>query len=265
MAANTSIPWAAAHCCAAVAIRSTMSSSWYGSWWNSASRLTPGGDRHGHGVLHRAVAPRALLLELARRVLGVVDQQVDAAAQLEDRLGDRRRVVGLLVVADVGDAEIVALDAVAGHRPVVRNGAGVHDVRADGELRLGAVDRDVAVELVERDREQRRADRAQQDLARMAAVELRRGVDRQAGAAAQQRLEERQALHVVPVEVAEQAGAVEQLVRSASTRRSTASPCRGRTAAAARRATAPTRTRCCRRGGRCRRSGTVSSRAHHRR
>ena len=40
MAAKTSIPWAAAHCCAAVVICSIISSSWYGSWWNSARRLT---------------------------------------------------------------------------------------------------------------------------------------------------------------------------------------------------------------------------------
>ena len=104
------------------------------------------------------------------------------------------------------------LDPVAGHRAVVGNVAGVHAVGADGELRLGPVDDDLAGELVERDREQRRADRAEQHLAGMAAVVLRRGVDRQAGAAAQQRLEERQTLHVVPVQVAEQAGAVEQLI-----------------------------------------------------
>ena len=55
-------------------------------------RQPPGADLGGqpHRVLDGAVAPRALAGELGRRVLGVVDQQVDAVAQLEDAVGDAR-------------------------------------------------------------------------------------------------------------------------------------------------------------------------------
>ena len=60
--------------------------------------------RQPHGVLDGAVPPRALAGELGRRVLGVVDQQVDALAQVEHAVGDVRPAHRLLVVADVGDA-----------------------------------------------------------------------------------------------------------------------------------------------------------------
>src|SRR4029079_18208264 len=48
-----------------------------------------------HRVLDRAVAPRALAGELGRRVLGVVDQQVDAVAELGDAVGDAGSFRGL--------------------------------------------------------------------------------------------------------------------------------------------------------------------------
>ncbi len=70
---------------------STVSSSWSGSWWNSASRRAPGLGRDPHGVVDRAVAPRAPSgRELVGRVLGVVDQQVGTVAQLEHAVGRPR-------------------------------------------------------------------------------------------------------------------------------------------------------------------------------
>ena len=66
-----------------------------------------------HGVLDRAVPPVALALELGRRVLRVVDQQIDALAQPPHLLVDQQPPGRLLVVAHVGDARAVVRDAVA--------------------------------------------------------------------------------------------------------------------------------------------------------
>ena len=53
----------------------------------------------------RCSGPTCAFGELRRRVLGVVDQQVDAVAQLEHAVGDAAHPsTRLLVVADVGDA-----------------------------------------------------------------------------------------------------------------------------------------------------------------
>ena len=108
---------------ASAASRSSSSSSRSGSWWNSARRRAPDLRRQPHGVLDGAVAPRALRGELRRRVLGVVDQQVDAAHSSRTRSSTSQRVARLLVVADVGDAGAPVGHAVAvrladvGHRP----------------------------------------------------------------------------------------------------------------------------------------------------
>ena len=68
--------------------------------------------------------------------------------------------------------------------------------------------RTVALELLGRDREVRRLHHAGEDLAERAFL-LARAVDVERVARPVQRHEERQALHVVPVEVAQQDGAVE--------------------------------------------------------
>ena len=68
---------------------STVSSSWVGSWWNSARRRAPDSCGDVHRVVDRAVAPGGLRRELLGGVLRVVDEQVDAVAQLEHRVGTR--------------------------------------------------------------------------------------------------------------------------------------------------------------------------------
>ena len=49
--------------------------------------------RDVHRVVDRAVTPVALVLELGRRVLRVVDQQVDAVAEVEHVVGTKSSAV----------------------------------------------------------------------------------------------------------------------------------------------------------------------------
>ena len=65
-----------------------------------------------HRVVDRAVTPVALVLELARRVLRVVDQQIDAVDELEHLVGDEvvaarlgPAAARLTVVGEVGDRD----------------------------------------------------------------------------------------------------------------------------------------------------------------
>ena len=211
-AANTSTPSCSPHRWAAFVIFSIISSSWNGSWWNSASRFALATDatQTAYSTVqwpHVFFCSNSAAVYCASWI-----SRSTLRHRLDDRFGDLARIVGLLVVADVGDALVVELDPIAGHRAVVRNVAGVHAVVADRELRLGAVHDDLAGDLAEADGEQRRPDRVQQHLAGVSTIVLRRGVNRHLGAGAQQRLEERQALHVIPVQVAEQARSIEHLV-----------------------------------------------------
>ena len=96
--ATTSIPRALPHAAAAPASASRRSSSCEGSWWNRTSVRAPRLGRQPDRVLDHAVAPVALQLELGRGVLRVVDQHVDARAQLHragrDARTNRRTVAG---------------------------------------------------------------------------------------------------------------------------------------------------------------------------
>ncbi len=175
-------------------------------------RQSLGADLAGQpdGVLDRAVAPVALLGELGRRVLGVVDQQVDALAQPPHRLGDLRAAVRLLVVADVGHAGRPVGDPIAQRLADVRDLRRLDLVAADAETGLRRPDVDVAGEAVEADREQWRLDRVGEHLGGPASVLLVRRVHDELGFLVEQRAEERQPLHVVPVEVADQARPLER-------------------------------------------------------
>ena len=100
-------------------------------------------SRDVHRVVDRAVAPVPLRLVLLVRVLRVVDQQVDAVAQLEHLL--RNVVVGIVgiatraVVGDVRDRHAVPVDAVAERRADVAHPTRPH---------LGEPDREVVVARV---------------------------------------------------------------------------------------------------------------------
>ena len=84
--------------------------------------------RNLDGVVHRAVAPIRAGGELEVVELGVMDQHVDAAAQLQHGGIDLgRSAPWLLVVAEVGDGRAVRGDAVTGRGPEVGNGRS-HDL-----------------------------------------------------------------------------------------------------------------------------------------
>ncbi len=181
--------------------------------------------RDVHRVVHRAVTPVALVLELRRRVLRVVDQQIDAVAELEDILGDV--LVGvrvatdlastgcthpatLTVVGEVRDRDAVPIEPVTERRSDVADPAGPHlrGGRHREVVLTDIVEPHFALELLRRDREVRRLHHPGEDLADRAFL-LARAVHVERVAAAVERHEERESLDVVPVEMAQQDGAVE--------------------------------------------------------
>jgi len=120
--------------------------------------------RQPHGVLDGAVTPRALRGELGRRVLGVVDQEVDAAAELLHAFVDPQRGARLLVVADVGHAGAAVAHPVPVGLADMGHGARLHLVATDPEALGGVADLDPAREVVQPDREQGRADRLREHI-----------------------------------------------------------------------------------------------------
>ena len=141
-----------------------------------------------------------------------MDQQVDTLGQLEHRGVDRVQVARRLVVADVRDLHPAPLDAVADGRPDVWHGAD-HDLRvADREVVGGhAVEVHVALELGKVDREVRRLHQPAEDLGQRP-LSLVRAVHVEPRPGGVNGREERQALHVIPVDVGDEGGGGESLV-----------------------------------------------------
>ena len=169
--------------------------------------------RHEHRVVDRAVAPVVLLGELVGGVLGVVDDEVGAVAQLEHRVADLvAAVVGHLVVGQVGDDRPAHLDPVAVVGAHVGHGPHPHLGAVDLDVAVGdVVEADLAVQLLDRHREERRPHELVERLGQRARL-LGRAVDVELRPRRQDRGEERQALHVVPVHVGDQGRAPERAV-----------------------------------------------------
>ena len=271
---------------AATSSWSIWSSLCAGSWWKSARRWAPGFLRHVHRVVDGAVTPVPLVLELGRRVLRVVDQQVDAVAEVEHVLG--HEVVG------VGRRRSPALPAGAerspgrgrrgtrSRRPASRAGSRASGRRGGSSATAPSPwstsgksssptswNADVALELLGRDREVRRLHHPGEDLAERA-FGLARAVHVERVARPVQRHEERQALHVVPVQMAQQDGAVEVQVLERGVLeqrrdRSCAAPSRGRRRSAPGPRPRPRHRRCSRRSGPAAGRRTVSNRGRRER
>ena len=110
------------------------------------------------GVANGAMAPVRALYELVGRELGVVDQHVDSIGQGQDSLVDPCRFGdGLLVVADVGDADTVPVDPVAVGCADMGDGSDGDRCRAHGEAPcVHVMEFDLAGQVTEPDREVRR-------------------------------------------------------------------------------------------------------------
>jgi hypothetical protein len=166
-----------------------------------------------HRVLDRAVAPMAFRSVFLVRVLRVVDEHVDAVAQLEHLL--RHVVVRVLgatartVVGDVRDRDAVPVHTESERRTDVTHPARPNLRDTDREVVVARVVKThVARELRGRDREVRRPHHCGEHVAERP-VGLTRPVHVETRRLAVQRREERQPLHVVPVQVREQDRAVE--------------------------------------------------------
>ena len=173
--------------------------------------VRPARGRDLDRVVDGAVTPVRPLGELGVVVLGVVDQQVDVAAQLEHCRIHRGRPRGrLLVVAHVGHRPAIPLDAVPEGGPHVghprRGDRGVVDLEPAG---FGVVEPDMARQRLDLDREVGRREESA-DHVREWLAGLDRRVEVQLRTCGEQRREEGDPLHVVPVQVREQRGASER-------------------------------------------------------
>ncbi len=161
-------------------------------------------------VLDGAVTPRALDHVLVGGVLRVVDQEVDAVAELEHVVGDV--VVGVFghgagtVVGEVRDRHALGLDAEPERRIGVAHPPGAHLRPVEREVVVGdGLEGDLTPQLLGRDREVGRAHHVAEDLAERSRL-LVRSDHGHRPATGRQRREERQALDVVPVEMRQQHG-----------------------------------------------------------
>ena len=175
-----------------------------------------------HGVVDRAMTPVALRLVFGGGVLRVVDEHVDAVAQLEDLVRDE--VVGVLgmtarpVIRDVGHRDAVEVDAEAERRPDMAHPARAHLRLTDREVVLArAVEPHVACELAGRNREEGRPHHLREHVTQRG-VELARPEHVEGRTLAMQRREEGEALDVIPVQVRQQRRAVELTVAATRVR-----------------------------------------------
>ncbi len=177
--------------------------------------LHPASHRQVHGVLHRAVSPAAPGGILAVGILRVVNEQVDAGDEREMpllagmheamRLPARRVLPPEgLVVGDVRDADLAGVQAIAeGRRGVVDHlrgrAIGPHaepllPQLLEGDLRAQLVELDGKVRVLHLPRER----------ALQRAIDAARAVDAEPAAGDVGGEEERKALNVVPMGVADE-------------------------------------------------------------
>ena len=203
----------------------------------------------------RCSGPSGLRRELGLGVLGVVDQQVGAVAQLEHDVGSTWRAVdGLLVVADVGDGR--RRRARSGSRSVVPMWGTWAAVTVAPSR---SIERPAFEGRGSGCSPGRSAGRTGKNGGRMNSSKasarptpvVGRAVDVEAGSRRAARREEREALDVVPVEVGDQGVGRGRARRAARSRRRTAGRCRGRARSARARAPRARRRRCCPRSGGC--------------
>ncbi len=167
-------------------------------------------SRDVHRVGRRRVAPVRLGGELVVGVLAVVDQEVDALAQLEHRVGYDPAVERRLVIGHVGHGAALGLDPEAQRHPTVRDGPG-HDLGLpDREVLRPDVDGDqLAPELLHVDGEHGRLHRRMQRVLQ-AALGLGRPVDGEPGSGIVQWSEERDPQDVVEVQMGQQRSRVQR-------------------------------------------------------
>ena len=175
-------------------------------------------------------------------------------------------VDGLLVVADVDDRHAVA--ARPGSRWWHRRGARGAVVTLASPTAWTPSSRvwkrNVAGQVAGAHREVRRAHELAEGLFERAAVVLRRAVDVERGAGPVDRHEERQALHVVPVQVRDEGVAAERAVGGLGGAEEAQAGAEVEDDRARGRAPRWRRTRCCRRSAGWRRTGRASTPARRR-
>src|ERR1700688_2649024 len=160
-----------------------------------------GFGRDVHRVGDGGVSPRGLGPVLLLGVLGVVDHQVGAVAQLEHRRVDFVSVLGGLVIAHERHGAVAGLDTEPERRADVRHLPNPHLRRSDGNHIVGHfVELNRPPELFHFDREERGLHDPVDDVMQGAVV-LGRAEHVHSASLAQQRRAERKADDVVPVQV----------------------------------------------------------------
>ena len=185
-----------------------------GSWWYRRSRRAPAAHGELHGVAARGMAEVGAGRQLRVRVLGVMEQQVDAGRQGERvlvHLAEARRTGAQArrpVIGQVGDRHVAVADPVAEGAPALVGDLAGHHGEALDLLHPGfdGAEPPGAPQLARRDRKMRGRHRPTEHFL---GVSLGRQVEIDARAHRVPRHEERDALGVVPMEVAEEDRALE--------------------------------------------------------
>ena len=159
-------------------------------------------------IVASAMAPVGTLRKLLHCVLRVMDEKIDSFNEIHHRVSDvKGSVNGLLMVWEIRDGTSPVLDAVTKRRSDVRYEARCHRELTDREFMItDGVDIECARKIRDIDRKHRRFDHVEKCDARWTSIFLRRCIDVHARPSVEYRWEERQPLHVIPVQVSQQGG-----------------------------------------------------------
>ena len=164
-------------------------------------------------IVAGAMAPVGTLRKLLHRVLRVMDEKIDSFDEIHHRVSDvEGSVNGLLMVWEIRDGTSLVLDAVTERRSDVRYEARCHRELTDREFTItDGVDIERAWKLGDIDGKHRRFDHVEKCDTCWTTILLRRCIDVHARSSVEYRWEERQPLHVIPVQVSQQGGTDERL------------------------------------------------------
>lgn len=163
-------------------------------------------------IVAGAMSPIGTMTKLLHRVLRVMNEKIDSFDEIYHRVSDvKGSVNGLLMVREIRDGTSPVLDAVPECRPDVGYEARCHRKLTNFEFTItDGVDIEYSGKIGDIDGKHRRFDHVEKCDARWTSIVLRRCVDVHARPGVEYRWEERQTLHMVPMQVCQQGGTDER-------------------------------------------------------
>jgi hypothetical protein len=147
------------------------------------------------------VTPGWLTRELFRRVLRVVDKNIDALTEFKNSRLDGNSIMRLLMIAHIGHRETIAFNSISERGVCVWNFESSHFCPRDFVNTFSkGEERNVAGEILTSNREKRWTHQVVKSIGESDTVVVW-SVDRKCRTRYQQRLTERKSLDVVPVKV----------------------------------------------------------------